>query len=109
MPEETNSHPSEAGAELRELQEFIDFPFPTFYTNAMKVTSSYFDFQLLVMDRMSKDLGTIRARIVMSPSHAKLLAGALITQLQQWEQQFGEINTGVVIRPPSSTEPEPQP
>lgn len=92
-----------------DIEEYTEFPFPTFYSNAIRVTSSYFDFQFLIMDRMSPELVSIRSRVVMAPSHAKLLAGTLLKQIELYEDKFGEIPIPAILaKGSSSSEPEPQ-
>ena len=35
----------------------------------------------------------VHARIIMTPQHVKMLLGALIDNIQKYEQQYGEIKT----------------
>lgn len=42
-----------------------------------------------VLPRMPK--GNVKARIIMSPMHAKMLQAALAQQIKNYERQFGEI------------------
>ena len=44
-----------------------------------------------VLPRMPK--GTVMARVIMSPVHAKMLHRALGQNIDKYEQQFGEIRT----------------
>jgi hypothetical protein len=106
MPEEKNvdDQPGDEG--------FVEFPFPTYYTNAINIASNYLDFQFLVQDRLNSQQATIRARIVMTPAHAKLLLAALGGQVQRYEERWGEIRLPTIeeiSRLGSSSEPEPQP
>ena len=50
----------------------------------------------------------VQTRIVMTPYHAKLLLGALSTNLSNYEKRFGEIKTkgaGIPDRPPFDVDP----
>ncbi|SRR6266542_4050834 len=66
-------------------------PFPTFYTNNIQINHSLFDFSFLVMDRLDQESFTIRARVLMSPTHAKALLNTLQIQVTKYEQRFGEL------------------
>jgi hypothetical protein len=91
--------------------DFVELPFQNFYTNAVKISSSPFDVALIVMERIDTKNATVKARIVMTPLHAKLLAEALADHVQQWEAKHGEIQ--IPLRrddaATSASEPEPQP
>jgi len=88
----------------------VEFPFPTYYTNAINVGTTVFEFSLLVIDRLDNENATVRSRIVMNPSHAKLLFLTLGRQIQNYETRFGEIKLppGVEKEATASNEPEPQ-
>jgi hypothetical protein len=94
--------------------EYVEVSFPTFYTNSVVVSHSVFEFSMLIMERLDPTNATVRARIVTSAAHAKLLAAALAQQVAKYEAMFGEIVVPQMrdAKPSSgdpSTEPEPQP
>jgi hypothetical protein len=90
--------------------EFVELPFPNLYSNAMKISSSPFDISVLIMERIEPKTATVKARVVMSPLHAKMLLEALAEHLGKWEETHGEIGMPPLREvTPSPTEPEPQP
>lgn len=89
--------------------EFVELPFPNFYTNTIKVSSTMFDVSILIMERIDPTTATMKARVVMTPMHAKMLAEALSEHLAKWEANNGEIQMPALREVTSPTEPEPQP
>jgi hypothetical protein len=89
--------------------EFIELPFQNFYTNAAKINSTPFDIALIVMERLDSKNATVKARIVMTPLHAKMLVEALTEHLEKWEAKYGEIQMPPRRDVTSANEPEPQP
>jgi hypothetical protein len=89
--------------------QYIDLLFPTFYTNSVSLGSGPFDFSMLVMERLDETTCTVRARVVMTPAHAKLLLAALVEQVAKHEIRYGTIQLPTPIAKASSTEPEPPP
>ena|SRR6185369_616594 len=85
--------------------EYVEVPFPTFYTNSISVNSSPLDFGLLIMERLDANNATIRARIVMTSAHAKMLLVALAQQIDKHEELFGPIL--IPQAKVSATGPEP--
>ena len=101
-----------SGEKKEELQGgFVEsVPFPTFYTNNIQINHSLFDFSFLVMDRLDQETFTIRARVLMSPIHAKALLNALQAQVSKYENVFGELKLPKKSEATAAaTEPAPQP
>jgi hypothetical protein len=93
-----------------QLPEFVEVPFPNFYTNGINIQFSNFEVVLFATERLDRTTATIKARIVMTHAHAKLLHQKLGEQIAKHEEIWGEIM--IPIRDPkesdsSSTEPEP--
>jgi hypothetical protein len=102
--ENTSQSPSE------EETGFVELPFPNFYSNGAMVRSNFFDFSILFTEQIDQAHRTIKARLVMSPGHAKLLLGALLAQVEKYETRFGEIKLPPeLITSGSSSEPEQPP
>ena len=96
--------------EKAEKVEIVDVFFPTFYTNNIQLSSGPLDFHMLIMERLDVANMTIRARVVMTPAHARLLAEALIEQIRKYEGLFGPITIPRLLdTKPSASEPEPPP
>lgn len=89
-------------------EQYVEFPFETHYTNNINIFSTYFDFSLLVCDRFAKQ-STVRARIVMNPAHAKVLASVLAEHVRAYETKWGEIRLPNVTPEPSANDEEQQP
>jgi hypothetical protein len=72
----------------------IDIPkdVPTFYANLAFISHTPAEIVLdfaQMLPRMPR--GTVKARVIMSPMHAKLLHKALGQNVANFERQFGEI------------------
>src|SRR5437899_1996689 len=88
--------------------EFVEIPFPNFYANSANVGHTFMDFALTFMERLDPKHATIKARIVTSPVHAKLLLEALQIQLKKYEELYGEIRIpDSVRRKPTASSSEP--
>jgi hypothetical protein len=97
-----------------ERGNYVEFPFETFYTNYASVSSTFFDFNILVLDRFNEDATSIKTRLVMTPAHGKLLALALAEQVRRYEERWGEIRLpplpdadDAAVSPDASIVPEP--
>ena len=111
MPED-EKNPQEQPAQERDAGQYVDYQFPTFYTNTVSIMHTSLDFSLLIGDRLTPEAVTLRARIVMTPAHAKMLVKALVRQIDAYESRFGEIHLPVLRdapTPESSSEPAQQP
>jgi hypothetical protein len=78
----------------------IDIPkdVPAFYANLAFISHTPAELVLdfaQVLPRMPR--GTVKARIIMSPMHAKLLHKALGQNIANYERQFGEIRMPTTI------------
>src|ERR1700760_3173745 len=104
---ETEKIEKETAEESSQETGYVEFPFPTFYTNTITLSSGPFDFSFLICDRYTVDAIAVRARIVTSPPHAKILLATLAQQIEKFEALFGEIRLPGRPSEPS-TEPEPQ-
>ncbi len=62
------------------------------YANNMVVAHTQEEF-VLDFILLTPPVGTINARVIVSPSHAKRIATALLDNLDKYEQSFGEIAT----------------
>ena len=62
------------------------------YANNMVVAHTQEEF-VLDFILLTPPVGTINARVIVSPSHAKRIATALLDNLDKYEQNFGEIAT----------------
>jgi hypothetical protein len=92
--------------------DFVEIPFPNVYTNQINVQFSNIDVALVAIERIDKTSATIKARIVMTHAHAKLLRDRLSQQIETHEAKWGEIVPlleSASRADSSSTEPEPQP
>lgn len=86
MPEERSNAPAEV-----EDTGFVELPFPNFYSNAVQIAHGLLDVSFLFLERIDNRHTTAKARIVMSPTHAKMMLMSLTEHLQRWEERFGEI------------------
>ncbi len=89
--------------------EYVEVSFPTYYTNSVKFSGGLGEIHMLLMERLDDRNITVRARIVTSPHHAKLMAIALAQQIDKYERRFGEIQLSALNSDEPSSEPEPQP
>ena len=65
------------------------------YSNAVQVTHNKEEFVLDFMNIFPwQKLGLLISRIILSPSHAKRLAGALQENVKKYEEQNGSIELG---------------
>ncbi len=65
------------------------------YSNAVQVTHNKEEFILDFMNIFPwQKLGLLISRIILSPSHAKRLAGALQENVKKYEEQHGVIELG---------------
>ena len=69
---------------------------PVYYCNITSINTNIYDFQFmfgLKKDREKPDIveGDIECKIVMSPQHAKALAGVLNGATEFYEKNFGKI------------------
>ena len=103
---ENNPQPAEGGQQMQ--VKVTDDILKGVYSNIMQVAHTQEEF---VMDFMNllPPTGTVNARVIVSPEHAKRIAAALADNIKKYEQQFGEIKPGVVNpagpNTPSSTGP----
>jgi uncharacterized protein DUF3467 len=78
---------------------------PVIYTNTARVTSSFYDVQIVFSEVRQTGPSEVTTRahvaVVMSPEHAKALAEALNTTIEQYEAQFGKLRS--VPTTPSTT------
>jgi uncharacterized protein DUF3467 len=106
---------SEEEKQTAELPQFqlVEVPFPNFYVNNVTVSSNVMDFSFTLMERLDTQNATIKARVVMTPLHAKMLLVTLQQNLEKWEAQHGEIalppRRAVTESTASSTAPAQQP
>ncbi|NMC43481.1 MAG: DUF3467 domain-containing protein [candidate division Zixibacteria bacterium] len=77
-------------------QEFLNIP--RIYSNAVKVSRSLYDFQLIFGNAVMNNLGDEPKQIVeakhivqLSPQHFKVLCHIFNKQLAAYEKEFGEI------------------
>jgi len=64
------------------------------YSNAMQVSHSEEEFVLDFYHLAHQgNVGTLTAKIVLSPGHMKRLAAALGDNIQKYEAQYGQIKT----------------
>ena len=108
MPDETTKDQS------TDESQYVEVSIPNFYVNRVRVQSSYLEIVMLLLEKLDQESMTIKARVVMAPAHAKLLAAALSAQVKNWEEKFGEIvlppkSTPTEATAASSSEPAPQP
>lgn len=78
----------------------IDIPkdVPAFYANLAFISHTPAEIVLdfaQMLPRMPR--GTVKARVIMSPMHAKLLHNALGQNVANYERQFGEIRMPTTI------------
>jgi hypothetical protein len=70
---------------------------PTYYTNHTEVETSLWDVRLTLAESIEVDhenrILKVRslANVRMSPQHARVVAGLLLAQLENYERQFGRI------------------
>jgi hypothetical protein len=78
---------------------------PVIYTNTARVTSSFYDVQITFSEARQTGPSEVTTRahvvVVMSPEHAKALADALNTAIEQYEAQFGKLRS--IPTPPAAT------
>jgi len=60
------------------------------YANNMVVVHTQEEF-VLDFIMATPPVGTVNARVVVSPSHAKRIAAALLDNVEKYEERFGEI------------------
>ncbi|MFZ2493131.1 MAG: DUF3467 domain-containing protein [Thermoanaerobaculia bacterium] len=90
--------------------EFVDVQFPNFYTNNVTIGSNAIDFAFLLTERVDAEHSIIKARVVMTPTHAKMLLNTLRDHIERWENAYWPIQL-----PPkkptssASSDSEPQP
>ncbi|PIR95939.1 MAG: DUF3467 domain-containing protein [Candidatus Doudnabacteria bacterium CG10_big_fil_rev_8_21_14_0_10_42_18] len=65
------------------------------YANMVQVGHTSEEFVLDFMNLMP-NMGTLNARVIVSPSHAKRLANALMDNIKKYEEQHGTISLAVV-------------
>ncbi len=89
-----NPQPPQKGAKQPQRKLGLEIPkeLNAVYSNAALIANTpaemVIDF-VQVLPRMTK--GTVQARVIMSPMHAKLLLKALEHNVNLYEQQFGAI------------------
>lgn len=71
-----------------------DSNIPYYYINAMAVSASYYDFQIVcsnnVLDTATKTMYNRElCDIIMSPQHAKELCNILSNYIKEYEKKFG--------------------
>lgn len=68
---------------------------PILYVNTTRIGSSFFDIQMhfgeTIQTSSSEELTRARVIVVMTPEHAKALAGLLTKTLDDYEEQFGKL------------------
>lgn len=71
---------------------------PRIYSNAVKIVSSFYDFQLLfgsgiinVLEENSTQIIESKFLVQLSPQHYKVLLNSMQNQLDEYEKKFGEI------------------
>ena len=78
---------------------------PIHYANSVDILVSVYDFQLilgLIEEASSERLvAKVVARIMVSPQHAKALAGVLATNVKKYEEMFGQIPGAPSVEPSS--------
>jgi Protein of unknown function (DUF3467) len=104
MAEEPSQQAQEAQEGIR--QKVVEAPdLPLVYTNSARVSSSFFDFRIIFSESRqtgpSEVTTTAHVAVIMSPEHAKALADALNTTIEQYEAQFGKLRP--LPTPPSAT------
>jgi hypothetical protein len=78
----------------QELETVLAEKFVKVYANAVNLEMTPWDFSLLFGElKKSNDKVVIEhsVGIIMSPQHAKALAGVLLNQLKEYEKRIGEI------------------
>lgn len=72
---------------------------PRVYSNAVKVSRSFYDFQLIFGNVAVNNLGDKPKQLIepkfiaqLSPQHFKILTQILNKQLQQYEKEYGPIS-----------------
>src|SRR6266487_7074119 len=101
MAEEFSQPDQQAQGEI--TQKFVSASdLPVIYTNTARVWSSFFDYGIIFSEARqtgpSEVTTTEHMAVVMSPEHAKALAHALMTTIEQYEAQFGKMR-----QPPSES------
>lgn len=87
---------------------------PDLYVNSVRLLVSPYDFQFIAGTTAPNNEGEIvtyvKAKILMSPSHAKVLAGILATHVAAYEKNFGPIpdNLRATNDPKTEMIPEPE-
>ncbi|HME08802.1 MAG TPA: DUF3467 domain-containing protein [Bryobacteraceae bacterium] len=91
-PETQSSLPAELPeGSVKELTITIPFPDSFTYSNVSAISSSFMDFRISFAETMVEDQPRARVGIVMPPEHAAQLVLTLITQLDYFEKNFGEV------------------
>jgi uncharacterized protein DUF3467 len=116
MPDNDAAHEKDLGIlGISEDVALVDIPFPNFYVNNVSISAHIFDFAFTMMERLDPKNQTVKARIVMSPLHAKLMSIVLARNIQKWEAQHGKLDAEAYLvksadaNPTASTEPEQPP
>lgn len=82
--------------------------FVSVYANNLAVSTNFFDVSLIFGEMKGIDDNTLtveqKVKVVMPPTHAKLVSLLLLQQLQQYQEKFGHITL-----PPEVVTPELKP
>ena len=68
------------------------------YANNMVVVHNQEEF-VLDFIMATPPVGTVNARVIVSPSHAKRIAAALLDNVSKYEERFGEIKDVPAVMP----------
>ena len=90
---QTTQASSDPEPQMAVAEEMITIPFaPTFvYSNCTAFCVTHMDFRISFGELMPDRTAQARVGIVMPPEHAAVLMMSLFQQVNQFEQQFGEI------------------
>ena len=74
-----------------EQPKFVTLPYQNYYSNLSATASNFMEFSIAFYEQIDEAHATIKARVVMPPAHAKLLALVLSAHLEAWEKTHGDI------------------
>lgn len=107
--EQVHSPVSRQEVFLRKKETITPENVPLFYCNSVEIKRSFVDFALDIgiVEEGTPEKLVVRtlARLVMSPQHAKVLAGVFNSQVDAYEKEFGTI-TLPKEAVPSTNEPK---